>query len=52
MINKTNLLCGVILVFSITVQVVSFFGLIKECRELEAENAQLKQQISCEAGRQ
>ncbi|EKK5378449.1 hypothetical protein ACXHVK_003225 [Morganella morganii] len=51
MTDKTNIICGVILVFSIVVQVVSFVGLIKECRELAAENVQLKQQISCEAGK-
>lgn len=52
MTNKTNLLCGVLLVFGITSQIVGFVGLIKECRELAAENAQLKQQISREAGKQ
>ena len=44
--NKTNLLCSVLLVSGIVVQVVSFVGLMKECLDLRAENAQLKQQIS------
>lgn len=44
--NKERILFGIFVTFVITIQVVVFISMAKECQDLKTENAQLKQQIN------